>query len=150
MRRVSRSALVPYSAAQMYSLVKDVESYPVFLPWCNDAEVHLDEPGFIEASLELHHRGISKRFRTRNALTENEALGIELVGGPFRALSGGWTFRQLGDAGCKVALDLSFEFESRATDVIFGRFFENTCNALVDSFTLRAAEMFSGAVADAD
>lgn len=144
MRKVSRSALVPYTAAQMYALVKDVEAYPSFLPWCNDAEVHVREPGFIEASLELHRRGISKRFRTRNALHENEALGIELVGGPFRRLSGGWQFLQLGDAGSKVSLELEFEFESRATDLVFGRFFENTCNSLVDSFTRRAAQIYAG------
>lgn len=143
MRKVSRSAIVPYSAAQMYALVKDVEAYPSFLPWCNDAEVHLREPDFIEASLELHRHGISKRFRTRNALHEGMALGIELVGGPFRMLSGGWQFQQLGDAGSKVSLELEFEFENRATDIVFGRFFENTCNSLVDSFTLRAAQIYA-------
>ena len=144
MRKVSRSALVPYSAAQMYALVKDVEAYPSFLPWCNDAEVHVRERDFIEASLELHRGKISKRFRTRNVLREAEFLGIELVGGPFRQLSGGWHFVQLGEAGCKVSLDLEFEFESRATDVIFGRFFEHTCNALVDSFTQQAAKIYAG------
>ena len=144
MRKVSRSALVPYSAAQMYALVKDVESYPSFLPWCNDAEVHIRGEDFIEASLELHRGRISKRFRTRNQLQENEWLGIELVGGPFRHMSGGWVFQQLGDAGSKVTLDLEFQFESRATDVIFGRFFEHTCNSLVDSFTQRAAQMYAG------
>lgn len=143
MRRVSRSALVPYSAAQMFELVKDVEEYPSFLPWCNDAEVHIRGGDFIEASLELHRAGISKRFRTRNHFVANESLGIELVGGPFRRMSGGWRFEQLGDAGCKVVLDLEFEFESRATDVIFGRFFEHTCNALVDSFTQRAAQVYA-------
>ncbi len=145
MRKVSRSALVPYTAAQMYGLVKDVESYPSFLPWCSDAVVHIRDPAFIEASLELHRRGISKRFRTRNVLTENEALGIELVNGPFRHMSGGWTFQPLGDAGSKVSLELEFEFESRATDLILGHFFERTCNALVNSFTERAASMFSKA-----
>lgn len=144
MRKVSRSALVPYTAAQMYALVKDVEAYPSFLPWCNDAEVHVRQPDFIEASLELHRRGISKRFRTRNALQENVSLGIELLGGPFRRLSGGWQFQQLGDAGSKVSLELEFEFENRATDLIFGRFFESTCNSLVDSFTDRAAQMYLG------
>ncbi len=144
MRKVSRSALVPYSASQMYELVKDVEKYPSFLPWCNEAEVHIDEGDVIEASLGLRRGKISKRFRTRNALRPNESLGIELVGGPFRHMSGGWTFRQLGDAGCKVELVLEFEFENKATDVIFGRFFENTCNSLVDSFTRRAAEMYAG------
>ncbi len=144
MRKVSRSALVPYTAAQMYGLVKDVASYPEFLPWCHDAEVHVDEPDVIEASLEMRRRGISKRFRTRNPLRENETLGIELVGGPFRHMQGGWTFRQLGDQGCKVALELEFEFENRATDLIFGHFFEKTCNQLVDSFTRRAAAIFAG------
>ena len=142
MRAVSRSALVPYTTRQMYLLVKDVEAYPEFLPWCNDAEVHIREPDYIEASLELHHRGISKRFLTRNALKEDESLGIELVGGPFRRLSGGWLFSSLGEAGSKVSLQLEFEFDSRATDIIFGRFFEKICNTLVDSFTRRAAEMY--------
>ena len=142
MRKVSRSALVPYSAAQMYAMVKDVEAYPSFLPWCNDAEVHVREPDYLEASLEMHRRGISKRFRTRNALRENVSLGIELMGGPFRHLSGGWQFQQLGDAGSKVSLELQFEFENRATDLIFGRFFESTCNSLVDSFTKRAADIY--------
>ena len=144
MRNVLRSAIVPYSAAQMYALVKDVEAYPSFLPWCNDAEVHIREEAFIEASLELHRGRISKRFRTRNVLVENESLGIALVGGPFKHMAGGWTFQPLGDAGCKVELDLEFEFESRATDVIFGRFFENTCNSLVDSFTRQAAKIYAG------
>lgn len=144
MRSVSRSALVPYSAAQMFELVKDVESYPSFLPWCAGAEVHLRGEDFIEASLELRRGRISKRFRTRNRFATNESLGIELVGGPFRHMSGGWTFEQLGDAGSKVTLELDFEFESRATDVILGRFFEHTCNALVDSFTQRAAHIYAG------
>jgi ribosome-associated toxin RatA of RatAB toxin-antitoxin module len=127
MRKVSRSALVPYSAEQMYALVKDVESYPAFLPWCNDAEVHIRGEDFIEASLELHRGRISKKFRTRNQLKENEWLGIELVGGPFRHMSGGWVFQQLGDAGSKVTLDLEF-----------------ACNSLVDSFTKRAAQIYAG------
>ena len=143
MRKVSRSALLPYSAAQMYELVKDVEQYPSFLPWCNHAEVHIWGDDFIEASLELHRGRISKRFRTRNVFRENESLSIALVGGPFRQMSGGWTFQQLGDEGSKVSLELEFEFESRATDVIFGRFFEHTCNALVDSFAQQAAKIYA-------
>jgi ribosome-associated toxin RatA of RatAB toxin-antitoxin module len=128
----------------MYELVKDVESYPSFLPWCAGAEVHTRGNDFIEASLELQRGRISKRFRTRNHFVANEWLGIELVGGPFRHMSGGWTFEPLGDAGCKVLLVLEFAFENRATDVILGRFFEHTCNALVDSFTKRASEIYAG------
>ncbi|MCP5086740.1 MAG: ubiquinone-binding protein, partial [Rhodobacteraceae bacterium] len=37
MRRVSRHALVPYAADQMYALVENVVAYPEFLPWCTGA-----------------------------------------------------------------------------------------------------------------
>ena len=33
MHKVQRSVLVPYSAAQMFDLVADVEKYPEFMPW---------------------------------------------------------------------------------------------------------------------
>ena len=58
-------------------------------------------------------------------------------------MSGGWTFRQLGEEGCRVVLQMEFEFDSKATDAILGRFFESTCNALVDSFTQRAATIYA-------
>ncbi|AXB18864.1 Ribosome association toxin RatA [Salmonella enterica subsp. enterica serovar Napoli] len=34
MPQISRTALVPYSAEQMYQLVNDVQSYPQFCPVC--------------------------------------------------------------------------------------------------------------------
>lgn len=43
MPQISRTALVPYSAEQMYQLVNDVQSYPQFLPgvhWKPDSGVH--------------------------------------------------------------------------------------------------------------
>lgn len=36
MPQISRTALVPYSAEQMYQLVNDVQSYPQFLPGCTE------------------------------------------------------------------------------------------------------------------
>ena len=44
MKRISRSAIVEHSAAQMYALVEDIESYPAFLPWCASTQVHERTP----------------------------------------------------------------------------------------------------------
>jgi len=142
-RNVSRSALVPYSADQMYGLVEDVVAYPDFLPWCVGATLHFKEDGIIEASLEMQRSGIKKTFRTRNTLQPGVAMGINLVGGPFRHLAGGWQFEQLGKDGSKVSLQMEFEFESRVTDALFGRYFEDTCNSLIDSFTKRAHKIYA-------
>ncbi len=142
MRKVNRSALVPYSANQMYALVEDFLAYPDFLPWCTGATLHFRDTDTIEASLELQRSGIKKSFRTRNTLQPGIAMGIALVGGPFRHLEGGWRFDQLGDEGSKVSLEMDFEFENRVTDTLFGRYFEGTCNSLIDSFTKRAQEIY--------
>jgi len=141
-RKVSRSALVPYSANQMYALVEDFLAYPDFLPWCTGATLHFRDTDTIEASLELQRSGIKKSFRTRNTLQPGIAMGIALVGGPFRHLEGGWRFDQLGDEGSKVSLEMDFEFENRITDTLFGRYFESTCNSLIDSFTERAQKIY--------
>jgi ribosome-associated toxin RatA of RatAB toxin-antitoxin module len=126
----------------MFVLVDDVESYPEFLPWCNDAEVLNRSDDVVEATLELHKGSVSKHFTTRNRKRQFESIGIELIGGPFRHLSGGWRFTELGERGCKVALELDFEFSSLVVDLMFGPFFEDTCNSLVDAFTRRAAKVF--------
>ena len=143
MRRVDRSALVPYSAQEMFLLVADVEAYPSFLPWCSDVEVHSRVGDVVEATLELHRAGISHRFRTRNSMTPYEKMDLSLIGGPFRHLAGGWGFQQLGELGSKVSLDLDFEFDSRALDLLIGAYFEEICNKLVDAFTQRAAVVYA-------
>lgn len=142
MRKVQRSALVPYTAEEMFRLVDDVESYPEFLPWCNDACIDSRNGDDIEATLELHKGGVSNHFTTLNRRREFESIDLSLVGGPFRHLEGGWRFQDLGDKGCKVSLDLEFQFESKLVDMMFGGFFEETCNSLVDAFTKRAVSVY--------
>lgn len=138
MRTVRRSAIVPYRATEMYDLVNDVEAYQQFLPWCSRSAVRSRSDEAVEATLELRHGALSRAFTTRNVLTPGRAIDIGLLGGPFRQLRGGWRFEPLGDAGCRVSLELEFEFESRMVDLLFGTFFEQTCNSLVDAFTARA------------
>ena len=142
MRKVNRSALVPYTGREMFSLVDDVESYPEFVTWCNDATVESRSGNSVVATLELHKGPISKHFTTRNTRRDFEAIDMELVGGPFRQLSGGWRFRDIEDQGCRVSLELEFEFESRLVDMMFGAFFKDAGDSLVDAFTKRAREVY--------
>jgi ribosome-associated toxin RatA of RatAB toxin-antitoxin module len=129
----------------MYALVEDIEAYPDFLPWCESTVVHKRDGAVVEATLEIHRAGISKSFTTRNTNKQDESIGLALIGGPFRHLSGGWVFQPLGDSGCKVSLELEFEFRNPVTDKLFGSFFEASCNSLVDAFTQRAASVYGSA-----
>ena len=139
MRKVNKSALVPYPASAMYALVNDVERYPEFLPWCRGARVLSSSETEMQASLDLARGGFHKTFTTRNSLQPSRAITMTLVDGPFRHLEGRWQFTDLDQEGSKVALDMEFEFKSSVLDLMAGPVFHEICNSLVDAFIRRAA-----------
>ena len=53
---INRSALLPYSAHQLFQLVNDVEAYPGFMDGCVGATVLSQAEGVMESRLE-HARG---------------------------------------------------------------------------------------------
>jgi ribosome-associated toxin RatA of RatAB toxin-antitoxin module len=69
-------------------------------------------------------------------------IEIRLVEGPFKRLQGFWRFDPLGDSGCKVSLDIEFEFASRMLSLVVGPVFNQIANSLVDSFQKRALEVY--------
>lgn len=140
-RTIHRTALVPFSAEAMYALVNDVPSYPQFLPWCRGAEVIESSATAMRARLELARGGVAKWFTTANSLTPGRSIAIALESGPFRELQGRWTFEPLGDAGCKVTLDMCFEFDGFVIDVALGPMLEDVFASLLDAFIKRAGEL---------
>ena len=142
MRQVKRSALVPYSAMQMFELVADVERYPAFLPWCTGAEVLARDGELVTARLALRRAGASAQFTTRNRLVAGDFLEMRLLEGPFRSLEGRWEFKTIGTAGSRVALDIRFETTSSLAGLLLGPIFESVCNQLVDAFGQRARQVY--------
>ena len=140
--KIERSALVNYSALEMYRLVHDVPSYPLFLSWCTDAVVHEQDEQQQLASLGVRISGLQQRFTTRNRLVSGERLSLSLVEGPFQALSGEWRFLQLGEAGSKVTLELNFDFRRGLVSAAFQRGFSRIADHLVGEFCKRADALY--------
>ncbi len=142
MREIHRSALVPYSPAQMFDLVADVERYPEFLPWCEHAEVLSRQGEQVTARLGLKRAGIAARFTTVNRLLPGESLDMRLLDGPFKALEGRWRFAAIGTAGSRVELEMRFQTEGTLTGLVLAPAFESACNQLVDAFGRRARSIY--------
>ena len=138
MPKISRSALVPFSAEAMFDLVNDVERYPEFLPWCAAAEVQSRTNDAMVATLEIRRAGMSHRFTTRNRMTRPERLTLELVDGPFDHFDGVWQFTSLAPDACKVTLDLDFDYAGRLIRAALGPVFNRSADTLVDAFCARA------------
>lgn len=142
MKQVSRSALVPFSAEQMFNLVNDVARYPEFLPGCSGSRVIESSDLSMVASVDVSKAGISKTFTTSNVLVASEAILMNLVDGPFKVLKGGWYFTALDEQACKVELKLEFEFSSKMVELAFGKIFNELTSNMVNAFTKRAKQVY--------
>jgi ribosome-associated toxin RatA of RatAB toxin-antitoxin module len=139
---VERSALVTFTAAQMYALVNDVSRYPEFLPWCTGA--HVEDVSSTErvATVNVARGVLRTDFTTRNSLTPDAKILMHLVDGPFKALTGEWRFDAIGQRGSRVQFRVEFEFKNRLTAAAFNAAFEALCGSIVDAFVLRAQKIY--------
>lgn len=142
MQTISRSAIVPYSAEQMYGLVNDIKSYPEFLPWCKSSRVLSEDEDEVRAELELSKGALHKTFATVNRLQHGKMIEMRLLEGPFKHLEGFWRFTALEENASKVSLDMAFEFQSRILTITIGPMFNQIANSLVDAFTHRASQVY--------
>ncbi len=115
----------PYTAEQMYNLVKDIARYPEFVPYCRRARVkeltkRADGMEVMSAELMVVYKMIRQAY-TSDVLLNEEALEISVTQarGPFRTLKNEWRFVNTakgsgegGDEGSDVHFYLDFEFRT--------------------------------------
>ena len=143
MSEVERSALVNFSAKQMFDLVNDVVRYSEFLPGCEATTIIEQSDVLMIAEMELKKGPISQTFTTRNTLLDGERIDIELLDGPFEYLHGHWHFKALNEIASKVEFDLSFKFSNQLIGAAFGRIFTELTAKMVDCFVARAAVVYA-------
>lgn len=147
MKHVRKSVLLWYSPREMYDLVTGVRAYPLFLPWCSQAEVVEEHADGVTARLSLAYMGVQHAFTTRNTHQAERSVAVRLVDGPFSSLEGNWAFLPLGRPGsdqnaCKIEFDLAYAFSSVALEAVVSPVFDRVANTLVDSFVRRAEVVY--------
>ncbi len=142
MPEIHRSALLPYSAEQIYRLINDVSEYPKYMEGCTGAEVIYQDDETMEARLDLSKAGMSYSFTTRNQLKPPNQVVMNLVDGPFETFSGIWDVQPLSDTACKVSLQLDFTLRSKALAAAAKVLFNPMSDRLVDALVKRAHHLY--------
>ena len=114
MPKINRTAILSVDAIRAFEVVNRVEGYPDFLPGCEKVKILESTAEYSMVKVYVAWAGFSESFVTKTWPTKYESILMEFVEGPFRHLSGKWTFARIGNDGCKVALDLTYEFEGLA------------------------------------
>jgi ribosome-associated toxin RatA of RatAB toxin-antitoxin module len=143
MQSVTKSVLVPYSAAAMFELVDRVEVYPQFLPWCGGVQVLETHEGGKTARIDIDYHGVKAHFTTDNANRAGESIVVTLKDGPFRHLHGEWRFTVLAADACKVEFELAYEFTTHLLEKVVGPVFSHIANTFIDAFVRRAGVVYA-------
>ena len=141
---VVKSVLVGHSAPQMFELVDAVETYPLFLPWCDGARVIERNAARTRATIHVNYRGIRQSFTTENVKDPPLRMTVNLVEGPFRALDGEWRFTALAERACRIDFRLHYEFSGKLLESLVGPVFSYIANTMVDAFVTRAEKVHGG------
>ena len=128
-----------------YDVVADVAAYPEFLPGCRAVTIEspMNAAGELVASVQVAGKGMQEHFVTRNTHVPVERVTMSLREGPFRTLEGAWTFKALGDDGCRVDLDVRFEARGMIATLL-SPMAEGIADLMVDAFVERIETIHSG------
>ena len=139
---IHKRTTVPYSADEMYALVNDIESYPEFLRWCKDARVINRTETHLQATVFIAAGKIKQSFTTENSMQPGRGINMQLVEGPFKYLTGSWSFTPVSEKESNITLDIDFEFKNKLLKLALNHTFNHIMDSMVNSFSQRAVEIY--------
>jgi coenzyme Q-binding protein COQ10 len=147
---------MPFTAAQMYALVADIERYPEFLPMCTaltvSSRMAVPEGENLVASMSVGYKSITETFTTQVRLRP-EQLKVEAnyVDGPFRHLENRWQFADVPaldgpaseiNGSCDVDFFIDYEFKSAMLGLLVGQVFDQAFRKFTGAFEHRAGKVY--------
>jgi coenzyme Q-binding protein COQ10 len=139
---------VRHTAAEMFSLVADIERYPEFVPLCRSLKVRqrIEEPEGVEvviADMTVAYRLVREAFTSRVTLDRpNLQILVEYLEGPFSHLENRWTFHPVAERVCDVEFFISYEFRSRTLGLLMGAMFDVAFRRFAAAFEQRADRIY--------
>lgn len=147
MPRFSKDHRVAFSAEQMFALVADIESYPLFLPLCESLSIRSrrEKEGrqMLVAEMGVGYKAIRQRFISQ-VLLNPAALQIDAkyLEGPFRRLDNRWRFEAISPNQCFVRFDIDYEFASPMLGLLMGSMFDIAFRRFTAAFEERARVVY--------
>lgn len=139
---------VPFTPAQMFALVADIENYPAFLPWCAGARIRSREAGegeteILLADLIIAYKMFRGTYTSRVTLDPtNMRIDVAHARGPFRRLENQWRFSAAGEDGCLINFYIDFEFSSKIIQKMMDAVFMEAMQRIIQAFEERAAALY--------
>jgi coenzyme Q-binding protein COQ10 len=138
---------LPYTPDQLFALVGDVQTYPLFVPWITSMRVwnprdEAEGVDRVDAEASVGFAFLTERFSTRVRRDANtREIAVSLIRGPFRRLDNRWRF-VAHSSGTLVEFSIDFEFKSRLLDALLAANLSRAVERLIGCFEDRARALY--------
>ena len=130
----------------MYDLVKDINSYKLFLPSCKNSYIissdNCQPNEVVVAKIEVEKLLMKTHFVSKNIYTPYQKIDSQLVSGPFSHLCGYWQFKQK-QLQCQIDFYLEYEFNNFIVANLYSSIFRGIISQqILEAFLLRADQIY--------
>ena len=142
MKENNKEIIINHKAAELYSIVLDVEKYPDYIPWCTKIEILAKGKNRIKANMIVDYKLLPSQKFTSNVFFDSSSLTIKTkyIEGPLKNLNTIWNFIDLKKNQSKVLFNLEFEFSNYFHQKLAELFFPLIESKMMESIIQRAKE----------
>lgn len=139
---ISRTVFLPYTPAQLFELVADIDHYADFLPYCTASYILSEQGEKVEASLRVGYKNMGYTFTSHNHNQPPDTIHMTLSQGPFSQLEGEWRFTPHAPTGVRVDLHLTIVFKHGLIGLALNRKLDEVTDLMVNAFSERARVIY--------
>jgi coenzyme Q-binding protein COQ10 len=138
---------IGHPADDMFALVADVESYPKFLPLCEQLTLNRrecrDEKEVLIATMVIGYKLIRESFTTEVVLDpDTRTILVHYLDGPFSFLENRWRFTPLSAERSEIDFYIAYSFRSRLLERLMGGLFDKAVRKYTNAFEARADAIY--------
>ena len=147
MPKASVKRLIECKKEQLIDLVLDIEKYPIFVPFCLNAEVHEKKEKndllLIVADLTIGKGPLKDTYKSDVKFNKSDdSIYVTNLDGPLKHLENKWQFEEKNNF-TEVSFDIDFELKNHFLNIIMTKSFQFGLDKIADAFQKRAEELFN-------
>jgi coenzyme Q-binding protein COQ10 len=133
---------LPFTPAQIFDLVADIERYPDFLPWWISATIRKRELDTCDVEQVVGRGPVRVEFASRAVLTRPERIDITSTDRPFRQFALCVRVVPGASTGCSLSLSARVELRSFILQQIMQRVLATSIDDILAAFEQRAHSLY--------
>ncbi len=147
MPKASVKRLINCKKHQLINLVLDIEKYPEFVPFCNDAKVYeRKEQGdllLIIADLTIGKGLLKDTYKSDVKFNKKkDYIHVTNLDGPLKHLENKWQFNEKNKI-TEVSFEVDFELKNKLLNVIMTKSFQFGLDKIANAFEKRANDLYN-------